>query len=563
MGRGREQVSTYAFKLVVGATLALAGLAPAMVPTPAASANTVFEGPVPRANCAGNDPFYLEPALQGEVPLKDRQDGRSQLGYRCNLELVGQHQGQGAGWQNAWYDHCDYFDQMATPGGTGAGLANPGVQVIDASDPAHPKLTANLETQAMDGPWESLKVNAKRGLLAGVGGLGGDLAGPLDFSIYDVSQDCAHPKLLADLPLDVPYGHEGNWAPDGLTYYGSSSLNGTYAAIDVTNPSSPTIASVFHNPAGVSDGGHGLSISDDGKTAYLVSPACGNGLEIADVSQVQARAPAAQVSHVGSVCWTDGSTAQHTIPVSYGGRPYVVFVDEGGGSDAGSGISGAPAGAARIIDIANPAQPQVISKLRLEIQTSAHGAANQADIAGDGGFGYEGHYCAVDQQHDPTALACGYFQSGIRVFDIRDPHHPAEIAYYNPPAQVQKWAAGQLPGSEHGFPADRQPPNGTADWCTSQIRFYHAPDGTWQLWAQCQDNGFMALRFTNRAYPLAPVSSMTTTFSAPAPAVNSASGTNTPNTSSGTPSPAIPMAIAVLGLSSLVLRRRFSPRDRG
>jgi hypothetical protein len=62
---------------------------------------------------------------------------------------------------------------------------------------------------------------------------------------------------------------------------------------------------------------------------------------------------------------------------------------------------------------------------------------------------------------------------------------------------------GRLPGSEHdGGPNNSQPPNLTADWCSSQVRFFHAADGSWELWAQCQDNGFMALKFTNHAYPL-------------------------------------------------------------
>jgi hypothetical protein len=139
--------------------------------------------------------------------------------------------------------------------------------------------------------------------------------------------------------------------------------------------------------------------------------------------------------------------------------------------------------------------------LRLAIQTPKYYDRNQADIAGDGLFGYEAHYCAVDRQYNPTAVACGYFQSGIRVFDIRDPFHPREIAYFNPPAQASKH--GTLNGSEHdGGSTNSQPPNDTTDWCTSQIRFYTAPNGTHELWAQCQDNGFMTLRFTNGSYPL-------------------------------------------------------------
>lgn len=117
---------------------------------------------------------------------------------------------------------------------------------------------------------------------------------------------------------------------------------------------------------------------------------------------------------------------------------------------------------------------------------------------------------------NPTALACGYFQSGIRVFDIRDPLKPVEIAYFNPPAQTGK--NDQLSGSDHAmspafgsildnkitdpallqFQASKsRQPDLTADWCSSAPRFVNG-----QLWATCNDNGFMILRFTNGAYPV-------------------------------------------------------------
>jgi hypothetical protein len=459
-----------------------------------AAVNRVFQGPVPRAHCGpGSLP---ETALQGEVPLKDRKSGRSQLGYRCNLVLVAQHQGEGAGWQNAWYGHCDYYDTKTATGGTppngnGNGQKRPGTQVLDLSNPRHPKLTANLDTPAMDGPWESLKVTEKRGLLAAVGGFGSDGDGPLYFDVYDVKKDCAHPKLLASVPFDVPLVHEGNWSADGMTYYGSSLFTGTISAFDVSNPSAPTLISTFAPVAGQFT--HGLATSDDGKYLYTTDFATGtnNGLVTLDASGIQSRTPGAQPPVVGRVGWTDGSAAQVPIPMDYNGKKFLLFVDEGG------------YGAARIIDVSDEANPKVVSKLKLEIHMPKNSKVAAADTAGDGSFTYQGHYCSVNREHNPTAAACGFFQSGIRVFDIRDPYHPREIAYFNPPAQVRKH--GKLPGSEHdGGPNNSQPPNMTADWCSSQIRFITIGSASY-LWAQCQDNGFMALKFTNHAYPLPPL----------------------------------------------------------
>jgi hypothetical protein len=422
-----------------------------------------------------------ETDLQGRVPIEERQSGRSELGYSCNLELVGQYQGTGASWQHAWYEDCAYYDTSF--------VGAQGVQVIDVSEPEHPVRERQLRTPAMMDPWESLKVNERRGLLGAVAGW--NLAGPVFFDVYDVKDDCKDPQLMSSLPVNVPGGHEGHWSQDGLTYYGS--LIGTTTAIDVTDPATPlTIAPLVTIGAGgpQSEGTHGLSLSKDGNRAYMTAPHCeGNsGMKILDVSAIQARAADPVARYVGDVCWDDGGTAQHTIPVTIRGKHYVIFVDEG----APGAINGPGAGAARIIDISDETRPVVISKLKLEIHLMEYETQNQADIAGAGGFGYEAHYCYVDQLVEPTVLGCGYFQSGLRVFDIRDPYHPREIAYYNPPAQRTK----PLPGSNHFFPTYSG--DATSGYSSAQVRFIKERA---ELWFTDQDSGFMVLRFTNGAWP--------------------------------------------------------------
>ncbi len=468
--------------LIVGAMLLMSGCEGGRIDTSAPRHDTtapdaVFEGPVERADCGpGSLP---ETDIQGRVSMEDRVGGRSQQGYSCNLELVGQHQGKGASWQMAWYEDCAYYG-TAFPGGAGT-------QVLDVSDPTSPRNTAALMTPAMLDPWESLKVNERRGLLGADAGW--NVGGPVFFDVYDLKQDCAQPQLLSSTPTQTPIGHEGEWAPDGLTYY----VGLAHSAIDVSNPSLPLPIPQTDTLGSL----HGLSLNEDGTRMYAVSigqiapGSCGNGLVIYDTTAVQNRQPNPPMPVIGQVCWEDGSTAQHTIPVFYDGKPYVLFVDEGGVG----GFYG-PAGAARFIDISDETQPRVVSKMKLEIQMPEHADIQLSDTEGNGIFGYQAHYCSVDRKINPTALACGYFQSGIRVFDIRDPHHPREIAYYNPPAQVGK--AEQLPSSEHVNGLQQDNNNLTADWCSAQVRLI--PERG-ELWSTCQDNGFMVLRFTNGVWP--------------------------------------------------------------
>ena len=66
------------------ATVALLGL---LLSSSIASAS------VPRANCGPND--WTESGLQGQVTPEERESGDSLGGYNCNLELVGEYQGDG------------------------------------------------------------------------------------------------------------------------------------------------------------------------------------------------------------------------------------------------------------------------------------------------------------------------------------------------------------------------------------------------------------------------------------------------------------------------------------
>jgi hypothetical protein len=493
---------------------------------------------VPKATCGEND--HPETALQGQVTAAMRAAGFQ--GFNCNLKLVGQSRGDGANWQST--EFRDEHHHICAYHGTSFSTANRthlGVPVIDVTEPEAPTPTGYLATTSMLDPWESLKVNERRQLLAADnahnGGFGTD-GGP-EVDIYDVSGDCRSPQLLATVAVGKSdgstglahpvIGHEGSWAPDGLTYYGgdlryaytvpgsTATATGQYYAVDTTDPTHPSLIAAWTINIAASNV-HGMSISDDGNRGYFVSlgtsggasgltdpnqPA-NDGLLIYDLSQIQARVPNPQVRLVSKLLWKDGSGAQHTIAVKIDGKPYVIFVDEagsGGFSSAAQRQAACAAGfppypMARIIDIRDETKPRIVSRLALETHNPANCAKVLPDLVGLSIFTYGSHYCSVDNIHHATTLACGYFNSGIRVFDIRNPRRPKEIAYYNPAGQTTV-----SPGSNHVVGNNFVP--GGPDWCSAQVHLRISEDHGRQgmLWTTCQDNGLLTLKFENGVWP--------------------------------------------------------------
>lgn len=439
--------------------------------------------PTPQAPC---DPAQSHPEtdLQGRVPAADYQSGRVREGYRCNAELVGSflpsspNQGEGGLKVERYVDaagqECAYFDSTQLFPFNAFNEHGVGVYVLDMTDRSKPVKTASLTTPAMLSPHESLVLSQRRGLLVAVAGNAGTAPGIID--VYDVSGDCHHPVHLSSTPTGI-LGHESGFAPDGRTFYAASFASETIVAVDLDDPRSPKIlwAGNF--------GSHGLSVSDDGNRIYVAALDVGDvaaflgspignvdasGLLILDTSEIQARKPNPSVRLVSSLTWSTVSTPQNAIPITIGGHPYVVEVDEFG--------AGRRVGAARIIDIADETNPFVVSNLRLEVHQQEH----FAEIAGDPGarpFGYSAHYCNVPRRADPGIVACDMITSGLRVFDIRDPLQPREVAYFNAPVL----------GGPMGYPYAMSSPT-------------FVPKRR-EIWYTDVNSGFYAVRLSTFAWP--------------------------------------------------------------
>jgi hypothetical protein len=446
--------------------------------------------PVPKARCGPND--RVEIGLQGQTTLSERMSGASLQAYNCNLELVGQFTGDGAKYQMTWHRDCAYYGTAIR-----ANRENPGTVVIDASDPANPTATAYLDTPSMLDPHESLKVNATRQLLAGV-----QERAP-GFAVYDLSTGCRQPQLLGSVVLDPPdpLGHAGDFAPDGRTYYGTSTNGVSLYPVDIADPTNPKMILNWIPPGGVGRP-HDLSVNEDGTRLYIAQRGNNfpfmNGLTIMDISDFQERRPDPQFKFVGGVYWDDGRNAQMPTQLRIKGRPYILFSDESGSrafdraAACAEGLS--PYGFARLIDMSDETNPRVVSKLMLEVNDPAHCASVMSDGSTEVTFGYDSHYCTVDDPKNAKLGACSFFQAGVRVFDIRDPHNPKEVAYYKPGAV----GSASRPGSTLHTLGHR-----TYDWSSSNIRFVKLK-GEHYLWFTSHDNGFQIVRFTNHLKNLAP-----------------------------------------------------------
>jgi hypothetical protein len=417
--------------------------------------------------------------LQGEVPAAEAAAGRAAAGYTCNTELLG-HEGTAGGYKVERFvdkagHECAYYDTTLLFPLQASQLKDvpTGVAVLDMSNPSKPLRTATLVTPAMQSPHESLLVNQKRGLLAAV--LGNPIVYPGTIDIYDLNADCRHPELQSSLPVGV-LGHESGFSKDGRTFYATSLQTGGITAVDVTNPKLPVTLWFGRYPS------HGLTLSDDGNRAYVA--AIGGGLLILDTSEVQARKLNPQVSVVSQLSWSNLTIPQVAFPVTIGGRPFLVEIDEFSTDTPGTSFpaaSGKIVGAGRIIDISNERAPRVVSNLRLEVNQPE----NRAKVANDPGGssslqGYAGHYCNVPREVNPGIVACSFIASGLRVFDIRDPYHPKELAYFVAPLT--------------GSPVSGEKSN----YAMSRPSFVPARG---EIWYSDGNSGFYSLRVTNGVWP--------------------------------------------------------------
>lgn len=477
-----------------------------------------WTGPVPKAHCGPGD--HTEQGLQGQTTEAERISRDSERAYNCNLQLVGQYTGQGAFSQDgpAYAGTCAYY---ATDNDIPQ-QKHHGVTVVDASDPRHPRVTAYLnDTASALVPHETVQTSPRRHLLVVA-----QADGP-GFAVYNIA-DCRHPVLEANIKLPHSRGHMGAFAPDGRTYYLTQSYRGVGGflfAVDLSDPAHPRELPPWQyqgngrphglelNPAGFLPGvaeGTQLYAGQQGVANGVGTLAGPDGLVIENVSDYQNRSPHPKIRIISTLFWKDQGIAESMIPVKIQGHPYLISTDEAGGAGALGGLQAACDrgqalwGYPQIIDVANVQHPKIIAKLQLQVSAPANCQQQVKETPPDfcpggpcpgtnlparsGSINYSEERCVANDPMNATMLACSFQNAGVRVFDVRDPYHPKEIAYYKPGAvrtafrpSSGSWAPG----------ADR-----TVDKVAGWVR-WRKVGNDWELWFVSDGNGFQIVRFSN------------------------------------------------------------------
>lgn len=463
-----------------------------------------------RYRCGPDD--LPEGDVQGSVPKADQDSRRAERGYNCGLALVGQTNLDMGGRPRdnanmAWAGRCAYVSGSGgapvAPQSSPSPPAGAGVAVVQVDAAGQPRHVATLRTPGALTVSETLNAVTTpegRSILV-VGQYGNDVvSGPKPMDVYDVSsRNCRRPKFLgtyywpenihnltisgngryvfATQPLQA-MDISPLWDADpgtGPVYLGNLQdvMEGPVVATGPAADLDDNLPAEVRQLSRPKNTSHEAWPSADGTTLYLggVTPTF-ELFTIADISawlqrDVENR-PAGPPRVVSQRSGRGHSVRTATIK----GVPYVVSSEE---AVFGTAFGCIPetanpfAGAAQpwLTNVADPTDPVLVSQFGLEINNPEN-CPEQLES----GANQSVHYQDVDDPNDTTFVMASMWNGGLRIFDVRDPVRPTEVAYFNP--------------------GDVDPGEGTLlDQAWGHVRY--VPE-TGQIWVATASGGFWVLR---------------------------------------------------------------------
>ena len=319
-----------------------------------------------------------------------------------------------------------------------------GWSIADVTDPANPKFVKfvpypeqNTRTINID-LHDNLMVTSLGAITLG---WGGDPNKPHDEGLlfWDIS-DPVNPKQLAHWKTGSSGTHRNGY-PGGKYANAAANMPGFRGQIlvflDVTDPKNPKEVSRWwmhgqkegEEPARTDISFHGPAVvTEDGKTAYLGYGPAAVILDISDITKPK------EIGRLNlAPPFKPGGTAVHgVIPIP---GKNLLFAN----SEAGNEKCDEPLSHATMVDIKDPTKPRLMSVFPLPEPPKGLPYTHFCDKGGRFGphnFNMEYHLPDVQKQGDLVYLT--YFNAGLRVFDIKDPRAPREVAWFIPPTPPKR-----------------------------------------------------------------------------------------------------------------------------
>ena len=316
-----------------------------------------------------------------------------------------------------------------------AHLWHRGWSVLDVTDPTTPQLvtyipgpenTWTIQIQVAEGKM----ITALERIAPGWGGVDGQ-AFAEGFFIFDVSEP-TKPRRIGHFQTGSTGTHR-NFYDGGNFVHAAAGAPGMagkiYRIVDIADPAKPREVGQFSLPeqaSGAATSGLKFSLHGpahiEGTRAYL--PYGDGGAIILDISELSRPRMVSQLAFRG-ITATQGIHTFLPLPR----RRIALVNDEAIRENGDENLN-----MAGVVDISNESQPRLISLFPLPEPPAETGLNNFYEKGGR--FGphnqhHPNHQACLEERDDMAYLT--YFNAGLRIYDIRDPRAPKEIAYFIPP----------------------------------------------------------------------------------------------------------------------------------